>query len=120
MSCSVNDSDVIDGKAVCIDLQTIMYLRAQEIAKKNNNFSLIDSLWSILPFSLCSSDNLIGINTMYSAKEVNKCKNLLLVFPFQNETDAYFTYLYYLAPELCGLNKNNLFENSTKLYSSSK
>ena len=92
-----------------------MYLRAQEIAKKNNNYSLIDSFWSILPFSLCSSDTLLGINTIYSEKEVKKCKNLLLVFPFQNESDAYLTYLYYLAPELCGLNKNNLFKTSPNL-----
>lgn len=115
LSCGVNDSDVIDGKAVCTELQTIMYLRAQEIAKKNNNYSLIDSFWSILPFSLCSSDTLLGINTIYSEKEVKKCKNLLLIFPFQNETDAYLTYLYYLAPELCGLNKNNLFKTSPNL-----
>jgi len=120
MSCSVNHSDAIDGKAVCTELQTIMYLRAQEIAKNNNNFSLIDSFWSILPFSLCNSDNILGVNTLYSEKDVKKCKNLLLVFPFQNESDAYLTYLYYLAPELCGLNKNNLFKNSPKLYSSSK
>ena len=115
LSCGVNDSDAIDGKAVCTELQTIMYLRAQEIAKKNNNYSLIDSFWSILPFSLCSSDTILGINTIYSEKEVKKCKNLLLIFPFQNETDAYLTYLYYLAPELCGLNKNNLFKTSPNL-----
>ncbi len=115
LSCGVNDSDAIDGKAVCIELQTIVYLRAQEIAKKNNSYSLIDSFWSILPFSLCTSDTILGMNTLYSEKEVKKCKNLLLVFPFQNETDAYLTYLYYLAPELCGLNKNNLFKTSPSI-----
>ena len=112
LSCGVNDSDAIDGKAVCIELQTIMYLRTQEIAIKNNRTSPFDPIGSILPFSLCSSDTILGINTIYSEKEVKKCKNLLLVFPFQNESDAYLTYLYYLAPELCGLNKNNLFKTS--------
>jgi hypothetical protein len=115
LSCSVNDSDAIDGKAVCIELQTIMYLRTQEIAIKNNRTSPFDPIGSILPFSLCTSDTILGINTIYSEKEVKKCKNLLLVFPFQNESDAYLTYLYYLAPELCGLNKNNLFKTSPSI-----
>jgi hypothetical protein len=115
LSCGVNDSDAIDGKAVCTELQTIMYLRTQEIAIKNNRTSPFDPIGSILPFSLCTSDTILGINTIYSEKEVKKCKNLLLVFPFQNESDAYLTYLYYLAPELCGLNKNNLFKTSPSI-----
>lgn len=110
ISC-VKDSDVIDGRATCIELQTILYLRIQELAIRNPNSSSTGVVSTILPFGLCSS-NILGMNTLYSQSDVNNCKNLLLTFPFQSDSDAYLAYLYYLAPDICGLNKNNLYKRN--------
>lgn len=111
ISCIFNDSGVIDGRNTCIELQTILYLRIQDLASRNTNSSTGNIVSTILPFGLCDN-NILGFNTLYSRSDVYKCKDTLLLFPFQNETDAYLTYLYYLAPDICGLNKNNLFERN--------